>query len=247
MIGVPARHDGGPVPAAHPTSPMSSPLQAVVFDFDGLVIDSELVIYEMAAGAFAAHGHELTMEAWAAGVGVSGEEADAWWPAICEAAGAEGFALEDFEAAYRAQARDLDAIPLMPGVTELLKALHYEGVPCGVASSSNREWLVRHTTRFGLTSYFQTLVGADVVGGRGKPAPAVYLRALEDLGADPARSVALEDSAHGAAAAKAAGMAVVAVPSELTRHNDFSHVDLVVSTLLDVDVELLESLVAARD
>lgn len=222
-------------------------LSCVVFDFDGLVIDSELVIYEMAMAAFAAHGHDLTMEAWAAGVGVSGDDADDWWPAIRAAAGADGFELADFEEAYRAQPRDLDAIPLMPGVTELLKALQYEEVPCGVASSSNLEWLVRHTERFALNGFFGTLVGADVVGGRGKPAPDVYLRAMEDLGADPLRSVALEDSAHGATAAKAAGMAVIAVPSELTRHNDFSHVDRVVPSLRDLTIEDLEALVLARD
>ena len=70
-----------------------------------------------------------------------------------------------------------------------------------------------------------------MVGGVGKPAPDVYLRACADLGADPSRSVALEDSAHGVTAAKAAGMSVVAVPSHITRLNDFAHADLVVDSL----------------
>lgn len=227
---------------------MSAPvLEAVVFDFDGLVIDSEQVIFEMAAAAFAAHGHDLTIEAWSAGIGINGDDDDTWWPSILTAAGIDGFALADFEEAYAAQPRDLDAIPLMPGVKELLNALQVEGIPCGVASSSSRAWLERHSRRFGLTGHFRTLVGSDVVGGRGKPAPDVYLRALADLGVDGARSIALEDSAHGATAAKAAGMAVVAVPSSITVHNDFSHVDLVVPSLRDVTVELLESVVAGLD
>ena len=86
------------------------------------------------------------------------------------------------------------------------------GVPLGVASSSSVGWLERHLDRLGLLHRFGTLVGADLVGGVGKPAPDVYLRACADLGADPTRSVALEDSAHGVTAAKAAGMAAVAVP-----------------------------------
>jgi len=217
--------------------------EAVVFDFDGLIIDSEWAIFETAVAAFEAHGHTLPVEAWATIIGTNSESGDGWWDALCEAAGIDGFAEADFEAAYRSQPRLRDHLPALPGVVELLDELDAAGIPVGIASSSSRAWLERHTSRLGIAERFGTLVGRDVVGGVGKPAPDVYVRACADLGADPSRSVALEDSAHGATAAKAAGLAVVAVPGRITIHNDFSHVDLVVDSLADVDLALLATLI----
>ncbi|MFZ6003462.1 MAG: HAD family hydrolase [Actinomycetota bacterium] len=219
-------------------------LDAVVFDFDGLILDTEWAIFESAVAAFAAHGHELPIEAWATIIGTNSEEDDAWWDKVCAAAGVSGFDQALFEAAYEMQDRSSrDRLPALPGVVELVNELAAAGVPLGIASSSSRAWLDRHTIRLGLIEHFGTLVGADLVGGVGKPAPDVYLRACADLGADPSRSVALEDSAHGATAARAAGMTVVAVPSRITRFNDFDHADLVVDSLLDLSLNRLTALV----
>jgi HAD superfamily hydrolase (TIGR01509 family) len=221
-------------------------LDAVVFDFDGLILDTEWAIYESAVAAFGAHGHSLPIEAWSTIIGTNGDDDSTWWDTVCAAAGVTGFDLADFEVVYEAQDRSSrDSLPALPGVVDLVEALVTAGVPLGVASSSSRAWLDRHLGRLGLAEHFGTLVGADLVGGVGKPAPDVYLRACADLGADPACSVALEDSAHGATAAKAAGMAVVAVPSRITIHNDFSHADLVVGALTELDVEQLVALLPA--
>jgi HAD superfamily hydrolase (TIGR01509 family) len=219
-------------------------LQAVVFDFDGLVIDSEWVIFESAAAAFAAHGHGLAVEAWATVVGTNERDERAQWDQLCVACGVEGpFAREDFDAAYEAQDRsNRDTLPLLPGVRELADGLQAAGVGLGIASSSSRAWLDRHVGRLGIDGHFTVLVGADMVGGRGKPAPDVYLRACELLGVDPRASVALEDSQHGIAAARTAGMATVAVPGRVTRSHDFSAADLVVGSLLDLTPERLASL-----
>jgi putative hydrolase of the HAD superfamily len=220
-------------------------LAAVVFDFDGLIIDSEWVIFESARAAFAVHGHELTVEAWATIVGLGDEDEELMWATLVGAMGIEGFAMATFSPTYQAQDRsDRDTLPLLPGVEVLVDTLTAARVPIGVASSSSVAWLERHLDRLGLLHRFGTLVGADVVGGVGKPAPDVYLRACADLGADPCASVALEDSGHGIAAAKAAGMAAVAVPSRITRHNDLTHADLVVGTLEALSLTDLEALVA---
>ena len=220
-------------------------LHAVVFDFDGLIIDSEWAIFESALAAFEAHGHMLTVEAWSTIIGTTSDGVeDDWWASVCAASGVEGFELAAFEAAYEAQDRSSrDQLPALPGVVALIDSLRAADVPLGIASSSSRGWLERHVGRLGLVEHFGTLVGRDVVGGIGKPAPDVYLRACADLGADPSRSVALEDSAHGATAAKAAGMAVVAIPGRITIHNDFSHVDLVVPSLESLTVDALSALV----
>jgi len=216
-------------------------LQAVVFDFDGLIIDSEWSIFEMAAAAFAEHGHDLTVEAWATIVGTNDSD-HGWWDTVCAAAGITGFSQAEFEAAYARQPRTYDDLPPLPGVLQLLDELEIVGVPAGIASSSGTAWLHRHTRRLGIEDRFAAIVGSDQVGGVGKPAPDVYLKACADLGVEPAAAVALEDSAHGASAAKAAGMTVVAVPGPITRSNDFSHVDLVVRSVAEVNVSILRSL-----
>jgi len=224
-------------------------LGAVVFDFDGLMMDSEWAIYEAASVAFAAHGHGLEVAAWATVVGINDDVDASWWDRLCEAAGAVGFQRADFDAVYEdGDARDamraaMLQLPALPGVEVLVDSLTSAGVPLGVASSSSTGWLERNLDRLGLLRRFGTLVGADAVGGVGKPAPDVYLRACADLGADPARSVALEDSAHGVTAAKAAGMPAVAVPSRITRFNDFGHADRVVESLEHVTIEDLAALV----
>ena len=218
-------------------------LEAVVFDFDGLIIDTEWVIYETARAAFAAHGHQLSVPAWATVVGLSDDD-DAAWATLLDAAGIEAFDVADYSAAYQAQDRsNRDTLPALPGVEVLFDSLIAEGVAIGVASSSSRAWLDRHLGRLGLTHQLSTIVGADLVGGVGKPAPDVYLQACADLGADPARSVALEDSGHGVTAAKAAGMAAVAVPSRITQFNDFAAADLVVGSLEELTVARLRQLV----
>ena len=219
-------------------------LEAVVFDFDGLIIDSEWAIYETAVAAFAVHGHELSVDDWATVVGY-GDDADALaWSLLMEAMGLEGFELATFSATYEQQDRsNRDSLPLLPGIEVLVDSLVAEGVAIGIASSSSLAWLDRHLGRLGLRPRFGAVIGSDVVGGVGKPAPDVYLRACEDLGADPARAVALEDSAHGVAAAKAAGMVAVAVPSRITASHDFGAADLVVDSVTAVTVTLLEELV----
>lgn len=219
-------------------------LRAVVFDFDGLIIDSEWAIYETACAAFALHGHDVTVEAWATVVGINDYDDEEWWSALLRAARIEAFEKEAFDAAYRAQDRsNRDELPLLPGVAELIDDLGAAGVPIGIASSSDVAWLHRHTDRLGIRDRFATLVGADAVGGLGKPAPDVYVRACADLGAEPAHCVALEDSGHGVTAAKAAGMRAVAVPSRITRHNDFAHADLVIDSLAEIGVADLRALV----
>jgi putative hydrolase of the HAD superfamily len=219
-------------------------LEAVVFDFDGLIVDSEWVIYESAAAAFAAHGHELPLEVWATVVGTNERDESAEWEQLCSRLGIT-FSQTDFSSSYEAQDRsNRDSLPALPGVVELLDALAAADVPVAIASSSSCDWLRRHVDRLGIDHHFRgVLVGADLVGGVGKPAPDVYLRACRDLGAEPRHAVALEDSAHGITAAHAAGMAAVGVPGRVTRSHDFSAADLVVESLEHLTVTQLAGLV----
>lgn len=219
-------------------------LDAVVFDFDGLIIDSEWAIFESARAAFVVHDHELTVEAWASIVGLGDDDDELAWSILTRAMGIEGFDNAVFSVTYAQQDRaNRDSLPLLPGIEGLVDSLTAEGIPIGVASSSSLEWLERHLGRLGIRPRFAAVIGADLVGGVGKPAPDVYLRACADLAADPSRAVALEDSAHGVASAKAAGMTAVAVPSRITRFNDFTQADLVVDSVADLNLARLEDLV----
>jgi HAD superfamily hydrolase (TIGR01509 family) len=218
-------------------------VEAVVFDFDGLIVDTEWSIYEMAAATFSEFDIELPVPVWATIVGLA-DESD-WWGRLCETNGWE-VDREEWWRRYRAIDRSFrDSLPALPGVTELLDDLRAAEVPCGIASSSGRDWIEGHLGRLGLLERFATVAGVDRTGV-GKPAPDVYVLACQDLDAEPARSIAVEDSAHGIAAAKAAGMVCVTVPSRITRHTDLSAADLSVASLADIGVADLEALVAGH-
>lgn len=221
-----------------------SRLAAVVFDFDGTIFDSETPIFRASAAALATFGHELTIEGWATVVGHGEDDS---WRALLAAVGAE-VDRDAYEAAYDAQDRSWrDTLPALPGVVELVDALHGAGVPLGIASSSPASWIETHLTRLDLIDRFTAIASRDKVGGRSKPAPDTYLLACEELGADPGRSVAIEDSSPGVAAALAAGMRVVAVPSEITRHTDLSGAHRSVASLADLTLADLQALAAADD
>jgi beta-phosphoglucomutase-like phosphatase (HAD superfamily) len=105
-----------------------------------------------------------------------------------------------------------------------------------VASSSSRAWVEPHLERFGLRGRFSVVRTRDDVA-RTKPAPDLFLAACEGLGVEPAEAVALEDSAHGVTAARAAGLRCVVVPNQLTRLTDLSHADLRIDSLADLRLD----------
>lgn len=219
-------------------------LGAVVFDFDGLILDTEWPIYEMAAASFRELGVNVAVEDWATVVGLADEDHD-WFELLAQRL---QFDLDkaEFQELYRAQDRSQrDTLVPMPGVADLIDGLRAEQVPLGIASSSDLAWLERHLARVGLLERFDGIVGVDHadVGGLGKPDPASYRTACKLLGADPARSVALEDSAHGIAAARAAGLKVVAVPNRITRYSVLDQADEVVPSLEALSLAQLRDLV----
>ena len=113
-------------------------LEAVVFDFDGLIIDSEWAIYETAKAAFTVHGHDLSVEAWATIVGLGEDDEDLAWATLLHAMGVDDLDRTEFAATHAAQERSSrDSLPLLPGVEVLVDSLTAAGVPIGVASSSS--------------------------------------------------------------------------------------------------------------
>ena len=216
-------------------------LQGVVFDFDGTLMDTEWPIYEMAVETFAAFDIDLTVEAWAAVVGLADGR---WWDELCRT---NDWAVD--APAWWAHHKGLDrsfrdGIPVVAGAGALLDALAAVDIPVAIASSSTAEWIERHLGRVGLLDRFVAIAGADRTGGVGKPAPDVYVLACADLGIDPSAAVAVEDSRHGIAAAHAAGLACVVVPSTITSHTDLTAADLSVPSLDALTVATLRGVLA---
>lgn len=234
------RSDHGRGAAAAARRVTMGALSAVVFDFDGTIFDSETPIYRASAAALAEMGLELTIAGWATVVGHGEDDS---YRAMCAAVGTE-FDRDGFEARYAAQDRSWrDTIPVLPGVEKLLEELADASVPCAIASSSPTAWVDHHLDRLGLAHHFRVVASRDSVGGRAKPDPASYLHAIAQLGADPARSIAIEDSAPGIAAAVAAGLTVVAIPSEITQHTDLSSAHHTVTSMADLSLATLAAFV----
>ena len=215
-------------------------LRALVFDFDGLILDTEWPEYVSITEVFAAHGHALEMEWFRNRVGtLSGDWIDDLESVVGRTVDREAVRAERL-ARHHALIAEQDPLP---GVVDLVEAAHAAGLRLAVASSSQVAWLDEHLTRLGLHARFDALVGRDVVGGVPKPAPDVYVAAVEALGVEASEVVALEDSPHGVAAAKGAGLACVAIPNRITAGGDFSAADLVVDSAGTLTLDALRALV----
>jgi HAD superfamily hydrolase (TIGR01509 family) len=181
---------------------------AIVFDLDGVLVDSEQVWDDVRRGVVADRGGRWTDEATTTMQGMSTPE----WARYLTTLGASGSPDELARVVTAAMADRYRAhVPLLPGAVEAVTVLSGRW-PLGVASSSPPELIDVVLAAAGVASRFRVTVSSEDVA-RGKPAPDVYLVAAERLRADPATCVAVEDSANGLRAAAAAGMTVVAVPN----------------------------------
>jgi HAD superfamily hydrolase (TIGR01509 family) len=184
--------------------------EAVVFDNDGLLLDTEEAWTRAETALFARHGSTFTVNHKRDLIGTSPATSAAKLEVILDMPG-RGAALMD-ELHELVMEETLAGVPPRPGAVEVVEALRAAGLPVGVASNSSRAFVERVLSRAGLLDgHFDVVVTSEDVE-QPKPAPDIYLAACGALGADPERSAALEDSATGVAAARAAGMFVVAVP-----------------------------------
>jgi HAD superfamily hydrolase (TIGR01509 family) len=217
---------------------------AVIFDFDGTIIDSETAEFESHHRFFAEHGVELTEEEWCTGIGIV-QPATHWWEWLRRRAAAPPD-YERFREVTRAYFKEHLRLEPMPGISALLDTLEAAGVPRGVASAASARWVVGALEGLGLSARFDAVVTGDAVA-RPKPAPDVYLEAARRLSTPPGSTVAIEDSGPGLAAARAAGMRTVAIPHRLNRTHDFRGADLHLASATDLTLEALRGLIASRN
>jgi HAD superfamily hydrolase (TIGR01509 family) len=212
-------------------------INAIIFDFDGLILDTELPDYESWCAKYQELGTELPFALWATYVGVAQGAFDPY--ADLEQRLGHPIDRAAVRATRRAHYLELvRAQALLPGVLARLDEAERLGHKLAVASSSSREWVEGHLRERGLLARFQALCCA---GGalRAKPNPDVYLAALAALGVEATEALALEDSANGVAAAKAAGLRCIVVPNAVTRQLDLSQADQQVATLEELSFAAL--------
>lgn len=211
-------------------------VDALVFDFDGLILDTEWPAYITVAEAFEAHGVEMPLERWQSRIGRGDNAPWTEWLAAEVDIDIDHVVVGEARRARKDQLTE--ANDLLPGVLALLDAAAGHGLKTAVASSSPLSWVGRHLERHGILDRFDAVRTRDDVR-QAKPWPDVFLAASDALGVAPERSIVFEDSANGVIAAKDAGMFCVAVPNRITTGGDFSRADLVVESLTSVDLASL--------
>jgi HAD superfamily hydrolase (TIGR01509 family) len=198
-----------PGPAAGEIVKTDSVISAIIFDLDGVLLDSEQVWDEVREQLVRERGGRWHEQAQREMMGMSSTE---WARYMHDQLGVPDPPEEiSAEVVRRLEDRYRERLPLIEGAPEAVERLAANW-PLGLASSSNRELIDLVLDLGGLARFFRVTVSSEEVA-RGKPAPDVYLEAARRLGAPPERSVAIEDSENGIRAGKAAGMRVVAIPN----------------------------------
>jgi putative hydrolase of the HAD superfamily len=214
------------------------PLCALIFDFDGLVIDTESAIYEAWREFYALHDQPLTTTTWAQCVGTDFGHYNP--KTDLEQLTGKSFDWQQIEAALEARVRDLlTTYDALPGVRALLADAAACGIPCSIASSSPLSWVEGWLEQLKLRDAFQNVSCREHVA-RIKPAPDLFLDAAQKLGAAPTEVVVLEDSLNGLRAALAAGMRCVSVPGPTTRHLDLGAAWMQAESLAELNVAMLQ-------
>ena len=213
------------------------PLDAVIFDLDGLLLDTERMFHRVMFAACRQIGYEMTDDLHLSMIGGPRDDNER---RLLGQFGAD-FPLQAYTDACREafEAACAQSVPLRPGAERLLRLLERRSIPRAIATSSSPDHAHTNLKRAGVAAYFDVIVTrADVT--RGKPHPDTFLLAAQRLGAAPAHCLALEDSIHGVRAASAAGMATVMAPDFLQPDADIRGLCVAVVESLDAVADALE-------
>ncbi|MDE0043163.1 MAG: HAD family hydrolase [Candidatus Poribacteria bacterium] len=218
-------------------------IKAVIFDFDGLILDTESPVYQSWQEIYQHYGCSLPISEWLKCVGT----ADAFDPYDYLEAQL-GYPLDRTKVHQKRVSLKSSLIELesvMPGVEDRIAEAQTLGLRLGVASSSPRGWVVDNLTKLKLEHHFDTIRCSEDVE-RVKPDPALYVGALQALQVNAYEAIVFEDSLNGVTAAKRAGIFCVAVPNAITRHSSFELADLQLSSLADVSLQTVISAANGR-
>lgn len=216
------------------------PLNALIFDFDGLILDTEVPIYEAWVSNYRAHGKELAIELYS---GCVGSDFNGFDPKThLETMLGERVDWDRWDSLREREAHERTrAMKPLPGIISLLNEAMDQGLPCVVASSSPRSWVEGHLSRLELMSFFFATRCVDDVEAP-KPAPDLFLAAAEAVNELPESCLVLEDSLNGLNAAIAAKTPCLAVPNRITEHLDFTGAVSRIKSLEGVNLDQLREI-----
>jgi HAD superfamily hydrolase (TIGR01509 family) len=217
----------------------SPPVRALLFDFDGTMLDTESSSYGSWQELLAEHDYDLTHDTWSAAVGtIDGLDPVELLEDHLGAPVDRGELLDRQAARHREMLTDE---VLRPGIQRIVDEARARGVHMAIVTSASERWVREHLERLGLEDDWELIVAANGDPERAKPAPLLYEEALGRLGVGPEEAIAIEDSPNGVSAAKAAGIATIAFPNAITAAMDLTHADAIVDDFdgLGVD-DLLE-------
>jgi len=214
--------------------------KALLFDFDGLIVDTETPEFQVWQSIYREFGQKLSLEQWGVMVGGFGKGIFDAAAHLARLAG-NGIKPDDLRARHRAESDVLTlAQPILPGVTEILKEAREMRLFCAVASSSPHTWVDTHLNRLGLGNAFEVVICSDdVLPGRTKPYPDLFLKALAALEVHAGEALVFEDSPNGVEAAHAAGILVVRVPNPVTENLKSLEADLTIASLAEISLTKL--------
>ena len=215
-------------------------IRALVFDFDGLILDTEEPVYRSWLEVYREHGEELPFERW---VETVGSTTIAFHPQhhLEERLG-RSLTKDVLDRRIGRRTELILAQSLLPGVGQHIGSAKAMGLKLGVASSSTRDWVRGHLERLGILDSFDCIRCRDDVTNA-KPEPDLYIAVIDCLGVAASEAIAIEDSPNGVLAAKRAGLRCVAIPNSITEHLDLGHADLVLGSLADTTLaDLLSKL-----
>lgn len=210
-------------------------IKALIFDFDGLIVDTEWPDYESWQQVYQQYGCDLVVEKWGqivGGTGASDFDPHEHLEELC------GKSLDREEVWISRRKQYLDELstqPILPGVLETLDEAERRGLQLAIASSSPENWVRGHLARLGIYQRFGVIKTADDVK-RTKPDPELFVAALDALSLKSDQAVVFEDSPNGVKAAKAAGLFCVAVPNKLTAQLPLEHADLRLNSLAEMSL-----------
>ena len=208
-------------------------LKTLIFDFDGLILDTETPEFDVLQEIYVEYGTKLSIEKWGQIIGGSGA-VDFDPVADLEHLLGVDIPRQKVLDQWRTKADALIASnPILPGVMDILDEAQQRGLRLAVASSSQHWWVDSHLQRLGIYDRFEHIVCSDDVT-RTKPSPELFLLALSKLNLCAEQAVIFEDSPNGVKAANAAGVFVVAVPNPITSKLSFSGIDLHLQSLEDL-------------
>ena len=195
-------------------------IKAIIFDFDGTIIDTETAWYKVFKDAYKEYGVDLSLETYSQCLGTSLQSFNPYTHLSTHHA--ISLNLDEFRAMIlQNYAKLIEQESMRPGILTLLQEAKAAGLKIGLASSSHRDWIDKFVDQLGIRDYFECYCTADTVSNV-KPNPELYLQALDRLGVKPNEAIAIEDSPNGARAAVAAGLHTVVIKNTLTMQLPFS-------------------------